>query len=76
MSSAVSNVVGKPGRGTRHRDLKKWSITVMITMFPMDKGRSVTKSTAILDQGHCGLGSGINLHSYRVGYLGLGTRCT
>lgn len=75
MSSAVSNMVGKPGKEKRHRDIKKWSITIMITMFPMDKWRKVTVN-CYFGSGHCGLGSDMSLYRYRVGYLGLGTRCT
>lgn len=39
----MSNVVGRPGKGTEHRDLESWSAITMITVFPLDSGRSVKK---------------------------------
>lgn len=51
-NSAVMNTVGKPCRGMRHNDLEnQFMITRMMVLF--DLGRSVMKSAAMWDHGHC-----------------------
>lgn len=47
MSDTNSKVVRKPGKGTRCKDLEKQSMTIIITVFSLDIGRSVTKSIVI-----------------------------
>lgn len=57
---AASNIVGRPGNGTRCRDLENQSMTTMITMFLLDWG-SVMKSMVMWDQGCCGVVGGTSL---------------
>lgn len=59
MNSAILKVVGKLGRGTSHKDLRTWPMTVIIILFPLDIGRSVT--IVMWDQGYCGMDSGMSL---------------
>lgn len=55
---AVSKAVGSLGRGTKWTALEKLSIMDHVLVLPSDGGRMVTKSTAIWDQGHFGIGKG------------------
>lgn len=57
---AVSNAEGSLGRGTKCKDSENQSTIVKITVWQLDGGKPVTKSTAIWDNGRLGMGNGCN----------------
>lgn len=62
----VSKVVGRPGRGARHRDFENWSMATIIMVLPLDSGKSVMNSMAMRNQGRGGVGRGMSLPAGRV----------
>ncbi len=60
ITQAVSLAEGSLGRATKWTALEKRSTTVRITVLPLDRGRPVTKSRSICDQGREGMRRGCN----------------
>lgn len=48
--SLVSAAEGSFWRGTKWKNLEKWSTIVRMTVFPSDGGNPVTKSNAMWDE--------------------------
>lgn len=58
--------VGTEGRGIKYMAFEYRSTIVTMVFMPSETGRSVIKSTAMCDQGRCGMGSGLSLPAWKV----------